>query len=115
MAKHSHHILALARRGAEHRYEELKTELASLLKHFPDLTSVRRASAQASRSVGDAMVRGGKAVIAATSSEPQRKRRTMSAKARKAIGDAQRKRWAAKKKADAVAPKKSHVSAAEKK
>jgi hypothetical protein len=106
MAKHSHHILALARRGAEHRYEELKAELASLLKHFPDLKSVQRAGKQVSRSVGDAMVRSGKAVIAAGASEPPRRRRTMSAKARKAIGDAQRKRWTAKKKADGSAAKK---------
>ena len=106
MAKHSHHILALARHGAEHRYEELKAELASLLKHFPDLASVQCAGKQVSRSVGDAMVRSGKAVIAASASERPRKRRTMSAKARKAIGDAQRKRWAAKKKADGSATKK---------
>jgi hypothetical protein len=35
-------------------------------------------------------------------SKPARKRPTMSAAARKRIGDAQRKRWAAQKKAEAT-------------
>jgi hypothetical protein len=37
MAKHSSHILEMARKGAEHRYEELKAEIATLVKHFPHL------------------------------------------------------------------------------
>ena len=37
MAKHSTSILALARRGATHRYQELKAELAELVKVFPHL------------------------------------------------------------------------------
>jgi hypothetical protein len=32
MAKHSSHVLEMARKGAEHRYDELKAELASLVK-----------------------------------------------------------------------------------
>ena len=37
MAKHSSHILALARKGAEHRYEELQAEIAALVKSFPQV------------------------------------------------------------------------------
>ena len=42
MAKHSSSILELARRGAQHRYEELQEELASLVRQFPDLRSGAR-------------------------------------------------------------------------
>jgi hypothetical protein len=37
MAKHSASILELARKGATHRYRELKAELAELVKVFPHL------------------------------------------------------------------------------
>ena len=42
MAKHSSSILELARRGAQHRYQELKAELDSLVRHFPSLRSGTR-------------------------------------------------------------------------
>jgi hypothetical protein len=32
MAKHSSHILELARKGAKHRYRELRAEIAALRK-----------------------------------------------------------------------------------
>jgi hypothetical protein len=38
MAKHPPHILELARKGAEHRYNEMKTELAELVRAFPHLS-----------------------------------------------------------------------------
>ena len=38
MAKHPSRILDLARKGAEYRYQELKTEIAALRKYFPELT-----------------------------------------------------------------------------
>jgi hypothetical protein len=41
MAKHSSHILEMARKGAEHKCEELKAEIASLVKHFPTLQRER--------------------------------------------------------------------------
>jgi hypothetical protein len=41
MPKHPSHILALAKRGAEHRHQELKAEIESLVKLFPHLRSVR--------------------------------------------------------------------------
>src|SRR6266705_7099050 len=37
MAKQSAHILDMARKGAAHRYEELKAEIALLVKNFPHL------------------------------------------------------------------------------
>lgn len=91
MAKHSSHILDMARKGAEHKYEELKTEIAALVKHFPHLAG--RARGIVSRGA-TALSKRGKAVIAELT---PRRRRKMSAKARKAISVAQRKRWAAHK------------------
>ena len=87
MAKHSANILELAARGAKHRYEELQAEIASLVKHFPSL----------SKGGHEIIARGRKAVVAAVKELQPKKRRKMSAKARKAIGDAQRKRWAREK------------------
>ena len=92
MAKHSSHILDMARKGAEHRYEELKAEIAKLVKHFPHLA--RRAGKAVSREAA-ALSAGGRAAMEEL--RAPRARRKMSAKARKAIGDAQRKRWAKQK------------------
>ena len=89
MAKHSNDILALARRGAQHRYHELVAELEALARQFPGLTSGARAVVK----------RGRKAVRAAAEELQPRKRRKMSAAARKAISDAQKKRWAKQKNA----------------
>jgi len=91
MAKHSSHILEMARKGAEHRYHELKEEIASLVKHFPHLTA--RKGGIVSHAVA-AVPKGEKA---ATAEVAPRKRRKMSAKARKAISEAQKRRWAAQK------------------
>ena len=86
MAKHSPHILDLARKGAEHRYAELKSEIATLVKHFPYLTkrSVSRGA--------DLLARGGQA--ASMAGPTPKKRRKMLAKARAAISAAQKARWA---------------------
>jgi hypothetical protein len=75
----------MARKGAQHRYRELKEELASLVKHFPDVAgrAVSRGAA--------ALSAGGKAAMKELA---QRKRRRMSAKARAKISAAQRARWA---------------------
>jgi hypothetical protein len=88
MAKHSSHILTLARKGAEYRYQELREEMASLVKHFPDLAGriVSRGAA--------ALSEGGKAAM---NELAPRKRRKMSAKARAAISAAQKARWAKQK------------------
>jgi hypothetical protein len=91
MAKHSSHILDMARKGAEHRYEELKAETAALVKNFPHL--VNRVGRIASRGAA-ALSKGGKVAMAELK---PRKRRKMSAKARKAISNAQKARWAKQK------------------
>ena len=41
MPKHSSHIIDMALKGAEHKYEELKAEIAALVKNFPDRKSTR--------------------------------------------------------------------------
>jgi len=79
MAKHPPHILELARKGAQHRYEELKAELATLVKHFPHLGSAVSPAIDISSDPLPA---------------PKRKRRKMSKAARKKISDAQKARWA---------------------
>jgi hypothetical protein len=74
-------LRAFARVGAQLRLEEVRSEIAAILRTFPDLaksTGARHASSTA---------RAPKA----------RKRRKLSAAARKAISDAQKKRWAAQR------------------
>lgn len=81
MATHSPNILELARKGATHTYQELKAELAALVKAFPHL-------------------RYGSAVSPAMPDEAARRparRRKMSAAARAKISAAQKKRWAKQK------------------
>ena len=84
MPKHSSHILELAKRGAEHRYQELKAELKALEKLFSHLHYGSAVSPALPGAAGEATVRP---------------RRRMSAAARKKISEAQKKRWAAKRKA----------------
>jgi hypothetical protein len=91
MAKHSSSILVLARRGAQHRYEELQAELSSLIQQFPDLRGTAR----------EIVKRGRRAIQAATAELQPKKRRTMSAAARAKIALAQRARWAKRKAAAA--------------
>jgi hypothetical protein len=94
MAKHSSHILDMARKGAEHKYEELKAEMAALVKNFPHLTGRKGGMA----SVAPLASKGGKAARVPVAGEPApRQRRKMSAKARRAISEAQKKRWAKQK------------------
>jgi hypothetical protein len=84
MAKHSSHILEMARKGAQHRYEELKAEIAALVKVFPHL----RYGSAVSPSMPDAV----------EETKPSR-RRKMSAAARKATSQRMKKYWAARRKA----------------
>lgn len=98
MAKHYSHILDMARKGAEYRYEELKSEIAALVKSFPHLAS--RTRKQLGRAAGSAIEGRKVAIAAVTGDSAPRKRRKMSAKARAAISAAQKKRWAAQKAAD---------------
>ena len=89
MAKHSSHILEMAQKGAEHKYAELKAESAALVKNFPHLVGGRRR-----RSAPGEMPRPEGLPEAKRRKFPRRK---LSAKARKAISDAQKKRWPAVK------------------
>jgi hypothetical protein len=97
MARHSSHILDLARKGAEHKYRELKDELADLVKEFPHLAK------QTGGVVSRGASRRGRTVVAAAGGDGslKRVRRRLSAKARKAISEAQKKRWATLKAAAA--------------
>ena len=61
MAKHSSHILELARKGAEHKYQELKAELAQLVKNFPDLADAKSAVSRGAA----ALSRSGRAAVVA--------------------------------------------------
>jgi hypothetical protein len=79
----------MARKGAAHRYAELKAEIAALVTNFPHLAArtgghVLHGSAGLAKTAGDLLhvAAGG------------RKRRKMSAKARKAMSMAQKARWA---------------------
>ena len=89
MAKYPAHILELARRGADARFRELLDELHVLTLSFPHL---RDAVGRDDLPVKFILRRGRDKARALHTPK-----RTMSAKARKAIGDAQRKRWAAQK------------------
>jgi hypothetical protein len=81
MAKHSSSILEMARKGATHRYQELKSELAELVKAFPHLEFGSAISPAAPKQEFERLRKQGK-------------RRKMSAAARKRISDAQKARWA---------------------
>jgi hypothetical protein len=88
MAKHSTHILELARKGAEHRYRELRAEITALRKYFPQLgggTGARQSQIDMSSEP------------AAIIDRPRRKRRRMSAAARRAVSRRMRKYWAARR------------------
>jgi transcriptional regulator of aromatic amino acid metabolism len=89
MAKYSSHILELARRGADARFRELLDELNVLTLSFPHL----RDAVDRNDLPVNFLLRRGRDKAKAFEA-PKRK---MSAKARKAIGDAQRRRWAEKK------------------
>ena len=89
MAKYSASILDLARRGAEHRYQELKAELNALVRQFPNVVKGGR----------EMLRRGRRAVNAAAVEMRPRKRKRMSPAARKAVSARMKKYWAAKRRA----------------
>ena len=86
MAKHSHSILEFAKKGATHRYQELRAELAELVKAFPHLRYGSAVSPSMPDAVDEPRTRG------------RRKRSKMSAAARKAVSLRMRKYWAARRK-----------------
>jgi hypothetical protein len=95
MAKYSAHILDLAKRGADSRFRELLDELKVLTLSFPHL---RDAFGRDDLPVKFLLRQG---FDKAREVGARRPRRKMSAAARKAIGDAQRARWAKQKAAAA--------------
>jgi hypothetical protein len=91
MAKHPSHILELARTGAEHKYEELKSELAALIKHFPHLHEGKERVRKART------FKPGKELVVAPEPTSVRKRSGWSAAAKKAVSLRMKKYWAAKR------------------
>ena len=91
MAKHSSHILELARRGADARFRELLDELKMLTVTFPHL----RDSFDRDELPVNFILRRGR--DKAQAGGAPRKRRRLSAKARAAISAAQKARWAKQK------------------
>jgi hypothetical protein len=91
MPKHSSHILDLARRGAEHRYAELKAEMGALVKTFPHLAT--RAGDRLSAAASTA-----RAAVEAEAPRVRRRAKRMSAAARKAVSLRMKKYWAARRK-----------------
>jgi hypothetical protein len=83
MPKYPSHILELAKHGAEHRYQELKAEIDSLVKHFPHL--LRHSPLSAPLETVKRAVR-------------RRRRRKMTEAAKKAISEQMKKLWAARRK-----------------
>ncbi len=102
MAKGSFDLRAWARIGAQQRLRELNDERDNILEAFPELGGGAENPVPASSSNGgDTEVRE---VAAArrpthdTATQP-RKRRKLSAEARRRISEAQKARWAKQKKA----------------
>ena len=87
----SSRIVELAKRGAEARFRELLDELNVLTLSFPHL----RDAVDGEDLPVKFILRRGRDKAGAV--QAARSRRTMSAKARKAISDAQKARWAKQK------------------
>jgi hypothetical protein len=90
-------MLQFARIGASVRIKELQAEIASIRKAFPsvgtDASTERRKPGRPKNAASLTPTAEAETQRAGTSRSP-RKRRKMSAAARKAIGNAQRARWA---------------------
>jgi hypothetical protein len=82
-------IQRYARAGALTRLAELKAEIAQIESAFPDLAGNPVPARRGPRRP--------RAAETQTAPAAPKRKRTMSAAARKAIGDAQRKRWAEQK------------------
>ncbi len=115
MAKHSADILEWARRGAEARWQQLQTEMASLLDTFPHLGGAargrggRRANSAASSPDAQAALSGGRgrsgrgAAQTASGDTAARKRSKMTAAQKKAVSLRMKRYWADRRKATAKA------------
>ena len=82
----------MARKGAEHRLDELKAEIASLIKAFPHLAARQgRRLARGSAGLSNAAKESLKMAAG------RKKRSKMSAAALKAVSARMKKYWAAKR------------------
>ena len=89
MAKHSPSILEMARKGATHRLAELKAEIAELVKAFPHLRYGSAVSPSVpANGVEERLIR-----------KEAKRRRRMSAAARKAVSVRMKKYWATRRNA----------------
>ena len=99
MAKHSSHILELARKGAQYRLEELQAEIAALMRSFPHLgtgsTAARRGRKPQVEGAHASPARSATAGTAAP--DARRRRRGMSATQRKAVSERMKRYWAARR------------------
>jgi hypothetical protein len=89
-----------ARIGAAARIKELQEEIAQIRRDFSDLSTPVPERRRPGRPKGQPATQSPPAEAHAQAAPVKRKRRKMSAAARKAISDAQKKRWAAQKKAE---------------
>jgi hypothetical protein len=94
MAKHSSNILELARRGAQSRSEELTVELDSLVRQFPDLRSRARDVVKRGRRPAQAAAKH----LTTEARTRARKRKPMSAPAKKTVSRRMKKYWAQRRK-----------------
>jgi hypothetical protein len=97
--RHDGHLVELAKRGAEVQLRELVQEAKYLIALFPHL----RDSYDKDELPLSFIMAKGAGRVTRTSAERPRLRRRMSAAARMKISQAQKKRWAASRKAAAKA------------
>ena len=91
MPKHSPHIVALAKKGAEHRLQELQAEIVELINGFPHLKTAQRKKPYPLELEQQDLPHATK-----------RRRRGMSAAQRKSVSARMKKYWAARRKAKRV-------------
>lgn len=91
--------------GAEQRLLQIALEAANIFRVFPELRKRGFMSSGVAGGTSTTQSRSGRPV-AGDGEMPKRRRRRMSAAARKRIGDAQRARWAKQKAANGVGTKK---------
>jgi hypothetical protein len=96
MARHSPHILELARRGAEVQLRDLVQEIRYLMDLFPHL---RDSFNEGDLPVGFIMSRAADQASKAGTARRRRRRGTLSDEAGKAVGARAKKDWSARRKA----------------
>ena len=90
-------LKAYARRGAGHRIDEIREELAAIFRRFPDLEAPRRATGSPFPP-NELAALGGRDAVESDGRTRRRTRRKMTAAERKAIADRMRKYWAQRRK-----------------